>query len=1149
MSKRLRLSYIFLLSFISTFITICKPTYADFFQGGGPGAPSGGLCAEDMSSPPTHYGDTCVGVTWRKYTIGSTYTFFGYDRISNYEEYQISFNTSSSTQIYGKEPAVKGGEIETYKCPIGTTEIYILGFEVFNPQKSPSNPEYWYNYHYGIMNIGYFNTHNVAYANITDSNVVPFSKVEDLLEIAYENGQELKNDTYYFCYNDEWEETIEVKSEVQGHKKTPTESSWSDWGATYTDEVENGDPAISDSWDFHFRHYINGEEYNGSNCPSGYTCSVSTTDHSQSLTTADTKTGEEILTVTKNGTTKTSSASYTVSKSTQEIIDESKKVTYDTECSTSSANPYTINATETTADVTFVSSAGSLLTSISTWPQSIKDYINNNLPEPSDYDSVTETRSLNPGEFQTVSHTFKQKKYTIYYKKTVTTQPNGSTTVEYSNFSHTVSDGNNASVCPDIIIYREAEASIQIKNKMNLSGTYNSDSYSVTAGYTNDTNREITKTIDPIYAGSDQNNSIKISTTHWIKRTDTINSSYPAYTVNFPWNALGDIKTESDNTTLQPNDEKKANINPYEITITNNPDLPLGTYDYEINDEFTSYSKFTIDHHNDASGVEGTETSVKTTAHIYRPWNYNLSFTKINSESNNGMVYSNNNQTKVKVQLKNASNSDNDNNQPGNPSYSPETTITLHQLTIPDANLEGKSIEEIKAYLSDLENQIQNGGLLPSSITAGSIQDCDINNTGITVPCKITINPESSSEELTFTATTSTTIGNHVCFYATANHTNSKADTNGNPNKYYGTPNPNNRYSPLSCFTIASLPTFQVRGGSIFTDGDIKAKVVTSNGETFGSWIDYGIVTNGSTQRIYSGKALASSYEYPKNHPLTIANDIPEGGQDEPRGKSNINMSSTKDKLIELYTPNNIRKENISLDDTLSWYTADSTKLDTYKQAIDISNSQNFKYFTSNSFITKSDSPTKYKYTYINLGNQSPTVIYQGPGSVLGVGETHVIYAEGNGTLIIGSNFEYASAEYKKITDIPQFIIISDGNVYIDENVSEIHAWIIAKKEVNTCVGYENWESPESPYNKLHQAGNGYDSTAYYSGICDTKLNIYGPVFANKIWLERTHTNGAVSDVSEIINLTAENYYWALAKAKEGGKVSTVYNRSLAPRL
>jgi hypothetical protein len=161
-----------------------------------------------------------------------------------------------------------------------------------------------------------------------------------------------------------------------------------------------------------------------------------------------------------------------------------------------------------------------------------------------------------------------------------------------------------------------------------------------------------------------------------------------------------------------------------------------------------------------------------------------------------------------------------------------------------------------------------------------------------------------------------------------------------------------------------------------------------------------------------------------------------------------------------------------------------------------------------------------------------------------------------SGTLTISANIGYGTQsgsfcnpqDYTNLAELPQIIIFA-GDINITGSVRYIDAWLIAGQRgrgggnINTCSDVANW--------------NSLDSTK-----CATRLTVNGPVFAQKLTLNRTagagsnpHNASAWSPNSfsvaaaEIFNLRPDTYMWAYNQSQRFSQAVTTYSRELAPRF
>jgi len=127
------------------------------------------------------------------------------------------------------------------------------------------------------------------------------------------------------------------------------------------------------------------------------------------------------------------------------------------------------------------------------------------------------------------------------------------------------------------------------------------------------------------------------------------------------------------------------------------------------------------------------------------------------------------------------------------------------------------------------------------------------------------------------------------------------------------------------------------------------------------------------------------------------------------------------------------------------------------------------------------------------------------------------------GSVYVDGNITYGS--YTDSQDVPQFnLLVSNGDIFIDPNVSELH-------------GFYDAQSGDSTSGKIFTCANGNGLTHVlknYAACGVQPLTIYGAVAANQVILGRTTGNiaksGAVSDIpAERIVYTPELWFGGLS--------------------
>ena len=156
----------------------------------------------------------------------------------------------------------------------------------------------------------------------------------------------------------------------------------------------------------------------------------------------------------------------------------------------------------------------------------------------------------------------------------------------------------------------------------------------------------------------------------------------------------------------------------------------------------------------------------------------------------------------------------------------------------------------------------------------------------------------------------------------------------------------------------------------------------------------------------------------------------------------------------------------------------------------------------------------------------------------INTGEIGKIYYS-SGNLTINSNI-IDNSTYNTLGSLKdsQTLIIANGNININPNVTRIDAWIVSGGTINTC--------------------DGYTTTNLTSEDCKNQLQIKGPVLARDIVLPRTYgadpfeplqiNHNSLYDPAERIDYNPISLLWAYFKSREASQPLTTYLRKLAPR-
>ena len=278
--------------------------------------------------------------------------------------------------------------------------------------------------------------------------------------------------------------------------------------------------------------------------------------------------------------------------------------------------------------------------------------------------------------------------------------------------------------------------------------------------------------------------------------------------------------------------------------------------------------------------------------------------------------------------------------------------------------------------------------------------------------------------------------------------------------------------------------------GLLIEDISLRYKMDQTNQNVYGSWGEYGIITNGKADSA-SGAGLSSSFNgrsgvTPRDYnKLTFAN-IPKFG----------NFSSTSS-VPDNFTLPSVRgaRGNISGN-------------------VDVNSLASGEY---------------------NAGNVTLT------GSKLSVGKSIVV--KSSGVVRISGDLLYADTN--DVRQLPQLIIYAK-NIIIEPSVGEVNAWLITQKDgyVSTCgvvINYGDWLSGVSDVSCGKQLKiNGPIKTGHLF-----LRRTYGGKHASSA---KNDPNMHPGTPAEIINLRADTYIWAYNNYRNTGAISTMNVRELPPR-
>ena len=322
--------------------------------------------------------------------------------------------------------------------------------------------------------------------------------------------------------------------------------------------------------------------------------------------------------------------------------------------------------------------------------------------------------------------------------------------------------------------------------------------------------------------------------------------------------------------------------------------------------------------------------------------------------------------------------------------------------------------------------------------------------------------------------------------------------SSSNPNGSYGFTTPTNTLdtnytiSDATCYNVGKFPTVQVWGGSIYTSGGTDTSTTSVKegnlNHIFGSWDDYLIIAKGKVSKTASGAALISGltdFSDCKISPLTVSNSACRDTDGE-LGHSNIEivdrvMSGIKTRYID----------------------------GTGKYATLSKVGDGGAYVVDRSVV--SEALSYYPILLYNSDSSKNVYITQDVDT------------------------GFTTRAYKTFA-IPQVIIYTTGNIYIDPSVKRVDAWLLAGGEIKTCA---------------NGSGTNIRTTAD-SDRCDNGLHITGPIVASKVSFDRTYggdnAKGTVKEPAEIVDLNPGAYLFGANEATDHAQPITTYIHELPPR-
>ena len=383
-------------------------------------------------------------------------------------------------------------------------------------------------------------------------------------------------------------------------------------------------------------------------------------------------------------------------------------------------------------------------------------------------------------------------------------------------------------------------------------------------------------------------------------------------------------------------------------------------------------------------------------------------------------------------------------------------------------------------------------------------------------------------------------IGTKICYVGAVDR---PVEQDNNPAVDPGSPA--SRYSDVSSTTIVKSPKVQFTNGDLAVgrsrlgDGGsetacsplkLDAPIIATGAPSFvqgkpatypqptlyGSWVEYGAFAPGNISG-FGSAAYSAPNTYKK---LTFANTPSTGGYDN-YGTQCMNNPFN---LVKEPDVNNIDAE------------ADNLTMDTYfsDAAHDTSAKDKTGYVATSKNIaitgTLGDNYDAFRGRdiVIHAKKHAGACGSDAPGDTVG------------GNITIKNNITYMKSGYGDLTQLPRIILLADCKIIINDGVTNVDAWLVAKDAVQTCSTATGMKF--------------FPDRNVTQGDCAAQLKINGPVQAKRLLLWRTYGSDLQADdpaniakAAEVFDLRPDQLLATYARGRDAGKPQTVYQTDLPP--
>ena len=307
------------------------------------------------------------------------------------------------------------------------------------------------------------------------------------------------------------------------------------------------------------------------------------------------------------------------------------------------------------------------------------------------------------------------------------------------------------------------------------------------------------------------------------------------------------------------------------------------------------------------------------------------------------------------------------------------------------------SDENIKTPSNSTDNTSSDTCATYNSLYSGKTVGCESYHTG-----KSTFSEAEtilSSVINKFTVPANAELGSRYCFalsinnYKYSNNEDQGAQTNKSNQWRHGAP---------LCIMVTKKPKMQIWGSGVWTNGGIQASVSKKGSTTFGSWVEYEIISS----KTVTGIASASGYN--NGNSSTALNDI-------------AKLTTRTSSAMGGYTGN-------------TWAGSSQSIISNLKSRYESTATSGW----NPSSVSANGSISAFKTNSLSLG-----------GFTLNNGQSAILFVSGDVT--INNNIIANTAGATSAGNLPQMIIIATGSINIQNNVNQIDAWLLASGDLKTC--------------------------------------------------------------------------------------------------